>query len=205
MTIILKRNYTKNYTEGELSFQLHENTNNEFFSCFKNQIKHVIKGEIIKTLELPFNNNKRFISCIPEGNYIIKIHNSPSKGKCIKIYNLKTVYPINYWEVKDGKRRQQLMEYSLVFDNLEEVKDREHILIHSGNTVADFEAEGHKYKKESEGCILVGLKIDKIEDTETKKQAILRDSRKALDILIKYLESNKGIDELIINNGRQSK
>lgn len=199
MTIILKRKYNKNYTKGELSFQVYKNTDNEFLSCYKSQVRTVIKGEIIKTLELPYYNNKRFISCIPEGNYIIKIHNSPSQGKCIKIFNLKrAVGGVDYWQVKDRERREELRKYALVFDNLEEVKDREHILIHAGNTVADFKTEDNEYKKESDGCIFVGLKLDIVKDTAGEQQAILRDSRKALNILMEYIESHDGIDELII-------
>lgn len=199
MTIILKRKYTKNYTDGELSFQVYKNTDDEFLSGYKNQVKTVIKGEIIKTLELPYNNNKRFISCIPTGNYIVKIHNSPSQGKCIKIFNLKsTVGGIDYWQVKDRERREELRKYALVFDNLEEVKDREHILIHAGNTVVNFKTENNEYKKESDGCILVGLGLDTIKDTAGEQQALLRDSRKALNILMEYIESHDGIDELII-------
>ena len=201
MTIILKRKYTKNYTEGELSFKVYKNTDNEFLSGYKNQVKTVIKGEIIKTLELPYHNNQRNISCIPEGNYIIKIHNSPSQGKCIKIFHLKkNNCAVDYWSIKDAERRKQLQEMALVFDNLEEVEGREHILIHAGNTVKDFETTVKKYKQESKGCILVGLAIGITSDLNKEMQAILADSRKALNILMEYIESHDGIDELIIKH-----
>jgi hypothetical protein len=35
-----------------------------------------------KTLELPWLNNQRRISCIPEGTYNVILHNSPKFGKC---------------------------------------------------------------------------------------------------------------------------
>ena len=35
--------------------------------------------------ELPWKNNKRRISCIPVGKYIVKSYISPSKGKCLII------------------------------------------------------------------------------------------------------------------------
>lgn len=35
------------------------------------------------SLELPWKNNQRNISCIPEGSYIAKVHYSPKFGKCL--------------------------------------------------------------------------------------------------------------------------
>jgi hypothetical protein len=39
----------------------------------------------IYTLELPWKNNERNISCISKGNYTIKPHISPTHGKCFSI------------------------------------------------------------------------------------------------------------------------
>ena len=36
----------------------------------------------IWVLERPWRNNSRSISCIPLGTYLVKPHDSPSKGKC---------------------------------------------------------------------------------------------------------------------------
>lgn len=47
-----------------------------------------INGEIFATLERPWLNNKPYISCIPEGKYEVKWHNSPSKGWCWKLLNV---------------------------------------------------------------------------------------------------------------------
>jgi len=65
-----------------------------------------------KTIELPWKNNERQVSCIPEGTYRVKKRFSPR------------------------------------FENhfiLEDVPNRDLILIHHGN-----------YKKDVKGCILVG-------------------------------------------------
>ena len=40
----------------------------------------VTEGFFCKTLELPWRNNKRSISCIPSGKYIVKIRKSPKYG-----------------------------------------------------------------------------------------------------------------------------
>jgi len=39
----------------------------------------------IKTLELPWYDNSRNISCIPEGTYEVERHFSPTKGSCFLI------------------------------------------------------------------------------------------------------------------------
>lgn len=41
-----------------------------------------------KTLELPWNNNQKRISCIPEGTYKVVAHVSPKFGKCFHVLNV---------------------------------------------------------------------------------------------------------------------
>ena len=72
-----------------------------------------MEHEPLHTLELPWRDNKRTVSCIPTGVYQVYPHVSPSLGKC--------------WKLQD-------------------VPERDDILIHSGNTVEDIR-----------GCILLGL------------------------------------------------
>lgn len=38
-------------------------------------------------LEPPWKNNQFRISCIPEGQYMIRPHISPSRGKCLYVYD----------------------------------------------------------------------------------------------------------------------
>jgi hypothetical protein len=40
---------------------------------------------LVKTLELPYEDNQKEISCIPEGTYKITEHLSPKFGNCLKI------------------------------------------------------------------------------------------------------------------------
>ena len=48
-----------------------------------------LDGELlIVTLELPWKNNRRNVSCILAGTFPIKIHNSPKFGRCAMIYNV---------------------------------------------------------------------------------------------------------------------
>lgn len=91
--INIKRTYDRGFTIGALSDD-----------------KGRLDNTTIYTLELPNINNQRFVSCIPEGEYILKKHISPKFGKCFK-----------------------------VFDNngIDEVCDRSNILVHSGNVVND--------------------------------------------------------------------
>jgi Family of unknown function (DUF5675) len=41
-----------------------------------------------KTLELPYLGNRTLISCIPKGTYEVKKHNSPTFGKCFKLFDV---------------------------------------------------------------------------------------------------------------------
>jgi hypothetical protein len=46
-------------------------------------------GFFCRTLELPWKNNKRNISCIPAGEYIVKIRKSPRYGTIYWITNVE--------------------------------------------------------------------------------------------------------------------
>lgn len=126
-----------------------------------------IAGNTLKTLELTFKDNQRNISCIPEGNYEFHIHNSPKFGECIAISN---------------------------------VNNRDNILIHSGNTVSQFnhlDKFSNKIIKrncDSQGCILIGKKLENITDTDNQEQGLLFESKKGLKILLNFLKS-KNIDK----------
>ncbi|NLE03699.1 MAG: hypothetical protein GX638_02710 [Crenarchaeota archaeon] len=101
-----------------------------------------ILKQLIYTLELPYLNNQRNISCVPTGQYKLVKHTSPKFKECFL---------------------------------LENVKDRENILIHTGN-----------YTKDTQGCILVGFK---------KQHNTILESRKALNYLLETLPDET---ELII-------
>jgi len=61
-------------------------------------------GDIVETyytLELPWKNNQRRVSCIPVGNYQMKKHNSPKFGKVFWLHNVPDrseilIHPANY-------------------------------------------------------------------------------------------------------------
>lgn len=40
------------------------------------------------TLELPWKDNQRNISCIPKGEYVAKVHTSPRFGRCLWIQDV---------------------------------------------------------------------------------------------------------------------
>lgn len=42
-----------------------------------------------KTLELPWKNNKKRISCIPAGKYLAKAHNSPKFGRSLWLQDVE--------------------------------------------------------------------------------------------------------------------
>lgn len=72
MRSFLIRTYQDNQT---LSTLLLFNYEDKIFEC--------------KTLELRWDNNKQFVSCIPEGKYEVIKHISPTFGKCFKLLNVK--------------------------------------------------------------------------------------------------------------------
>ena len=74
------RQYYPKQTLGTLTI-FDEDTGKEVFKC--------------RTLELPWKNNQRNISCIPEGHYDVVPHVSPTFGKC-------------YW-IKDVKDRSEVL------------------------------------------------------------------------------------------------
>ena len=98
-----------------------------------------IDGErICDTLENPYLDNQRNISCIPEGEYPVRIRLPRESGTRDYMHLL----------VKD-------------------VKDRDYILFHIGNTA-----------KDTSGCILVGL---------GSQQDVVNNSRLAMDLLMKEI------------------
>ena len=112
-----------------------------------------INGErICDTLENPWQDNQRNISCIPEGVYPVRLRLPRESGTRDYIHLL----------VKD-------------------VKDRDYILIHIGNTA-----------KDTSGCILVGLGTE---------QDVVHNSVLAMDLLIKEVIHLGGENiNLIIKN-----
>ena len=112
-----------------------------------------INGErICDTLENPWVDNQRNISCIPEG-----------------------VYPVRLRLPRESATRDYI--HLLVKD----VKDRDYILFHIGNTA-----------KDTSGCILVGL---------GSQQNVVNNSRLAMDLLMKEIINLGGENiNLIIKN-----
>ena len=43
----------------------------------------------LQTLERPWVFNERKVSCIPTGTYLVKRHNSPKFGQCLKVQDVK--------------------------------------------------------------------------------------------------------------------
>ena len=112
-----------------------------------------INGErICDTLENSWQDNQRNISCIPEG-----------------------IYPVRLRLPRESATRDYM--HLLVKD----VKDRDYILFHIGNTA-----------KDTSGCILVGL---------GSQQDVVNNSVLAMDLLIKEIINLGGEDiNLIIKN-----
>ena len=71
MKVIISRTYNLTETIGTLFVM---NGEKELFKC--------------KTLELPYLDNQKNISCIPEGEYDCLRITSPNKGHCFSIQNV---------------------------------------------------------------------------------------------------------------------
>lgn len=126
------------------------------------------------TLELPYRDNKSLISCIPEGEYIVRKYLSTTFGKCLKVENNNKDECIQLNQ--DGSVRQI----------------RKNIRIHTGNSVRNFiDEQNYKWNCDSNGCILVGMSCD-------EKQGLVYESKKALNILLKFME-NKNSARLLVN------
>jgi hypothetical protein len=112
-----------------------------------------INGErFCDTLELPYRDNQRSVSCIPTGEYKVRMR-----------------YP----------RESATREYLHLL--IQEVKDRQFILFHRGNSA-----------KDTRGCILVG---------QTRKQDFVGNSTLAMDLLLKEIINLGGTNiNLIIKN-----
>jgi hypothetical protein len=115
--------------------------------------KLYLDGELLcDTLELPYLDNQRNISCIPAGQYKVRMR-----------------YP------RESATRDYL--HLLVKD----VKDRDYILFHIGNTA-----------KDTRGCVLVGIGTE---------QDFVKNSRLAMELLVKEIINLGGTNiNLIIKN-----
>ena len=112
-----------------------------------------INGErFCDTLELPYRDNQRSVSCIPTGEYKVRMR-----------------YP----------RESATREYLHLL--VKEVKDRQFILFHRGNSA-----------KDTRGCILVG---------QSREQDFVGNSTLAMDLLLKEIINLGGKNiNLIIKN-----
>ena len=112
-----------------------------------------INGErFCDTLELPYRDNQRSVSCIPIGEYKVRMR-----------------YP----------RESATREYLHLL--IQEVKDRQFILFHRGNSA-----------KDTRGCVLVG---------QSRKQDFVGNSTLAMDLLLKEIINLGGKNiNLIIKN-----
>jgi hypothetical protein len=89
----------------------------------------VTEGFFCKTLELPWRNNKKGMSCIPAGEYIVKIRQSPKYGSI-------------YWVTKVPDRTWILIHPGNVAGDITKINP---------NTETNF-------KSHVNGCILLGKK-----------------------------------------------
>lgn len=72
MLAVLKRKSTKDNIIGELDL-------------FNESNQEILK---LRTLELPFLDNKPFISAIPKGLYTVKKYQSPKFGACFQVQDV---------------------------------------------------------------------------------------------------------------------
>lgn len=100
---------------------------------------------ICKSLELPFKNNEHNISCIPEGEYICKWTRSNRLSKMSKhdvyTYEIQNVPNRAGIRIHSANYFFQLLGCIALGDSHKDINaDGELDVIHSGNTVAKFNA-----------------------------------------------------------------
>lgn len=60
-----------------------------------------VGDSVFYTVELPWKDNEREVSCIPEGEYDVVIHDSPKFGRCYWLKNVEDrseilIHPANF-------------------------------------------------------------------------------------------------------------
>lgn len=87
------------------------------------------------TLELPWLNNQRNISCIPKGEYKMIKHNSPKFGSCLWIQNVPNRDEIL---IHKGNYYKDTMGCVLVGNNISDINgDGFRDVINSGTALSD--------------------------------------------------------------------
>ena len=166
-----------NYTIGNLTLSnVLENTMTVLF-------------DDIKTLELPYIDNKPNISCIPCGNYIAQQYNSKQHGNCIKVYEIadKNTAINLFSKFTIEEKEQWLNNNQTTQKQLKEVSNRSGILFHKGNSTRDFvDRHDNHWHQDTHGCILVGMKAEQITDKKNNNQGLIYQSKIAFDKLMHY-------------------
>ena len=87
-----------------------------------------------RTLELPWKNNKKRVSCIPEGVYDVVLHHSPKFGKCFWVKNVPERSEIL---IHPGNYHKQILGCILVGDDFKDInKDFRLDVVNSKKTLA---------------------------------------------------------------------
>lgn len=125
-----------------------EDTGNETIGELRVEGKPELEGKVFHTIERPWKDNENDVSCIPAGTYQFVPHG---------------------WEEDSTAHMKQVWE-------LQEVPNREGVLIHAGNTVKDVI-----------GCIAVGLITGEIDG-----HPACLESQQAIALFREYIGENSG-------------
>lgn len=98
-----------------------------------------------KTLELPWKHNKKNVSCILAGTYLVEVYESPTKGL---VYLLQNVFDRSYIEIHAGNYYFDILGCILVGESFTDINKDGYVDVTNSKTTLGIllDKMGDKFK-----------------------------------------------------------